>query len=75
MGNPTYEDKLARLTAVVEELESGDVPLERGVELYKEGLTLARDCSRRLQEAQNEVTRMGRDLAAFDPDELGGEDE
>jgi len=76
MSEPTYEDKLARLIAVVEELEQGDVPLERGVALYKEGLALARECSRRLQAAKNEVTQVGRELlTVFEPDETAGEEQ
>jgi exodeoxyribonuclease VII small subunit len=72
----TYEDKLARLTAIVEELEKGDAALERGVELYKEGLALARDCSARLEAARNEVRQVGRELlTAFDENADSGDGE
>jgi exodeoxyribonuclease VII small subunit len=46
------------------------------VALYKEGLALARECSRRLQAAKNEVTQVGRELlTVFEPDETAGEEQ
>lgn len=76
MAEATYEDKLARLTAIVEELERGDAALERGVELYKEGLALARECSARLETARNEVRLVGSELlTTFDENAGDGEGE
>ncbi len=50
-----FEKRLARLKEIVETLERGDLPLEQGVALYKEGLTLAQACGRQLESARNEV--------------------
>lgn len=50
-----FEKRLARLKEIVETLERGDLPLEQGVALYKEGLTLARACGKQLESARNEV--------------------
>ena len=52
----TFEDSLARLSAIVEELEAGEVPLEKGVALFKEGVALAAACRKRLEQARNEVS-------------------
>lgn len=74
MAEATYEEKLTRLTAIVEELEKGDAALERGVELYKEGLALARECSERLEAAKNDVRLVGRELlTTFDQSEGSGD--
>ncbi|MGJ3523650.1 exodeoxyribonuclease VII small subunit [Nitratidesulfovibrio sp. D1] len=50
-----YEAAMARLQEVVAALEAGDLPLERGVALYKEGLGLSRACRERLRTARNEI--------------------
>jgi exodeoxyribonuclease VII small subunit len=51
----SFEERLARLKDVVDRLERGDLPLEEGVALYKEGLTLAQACGRQLEAARHEV--------------------
>lgn len=55
MAKETFEDRLARLKDVVDRLERGDLPLEEGVALYKEGLALAKACGRQLEAARHEV--------------------
>lgn len=50
-----FEPRLERLRGIVEQLERGDLPLEEGLALYKEGLELARQCGRQLEAAQHEV--------------------
>lgn len=50
-----FESQLKRLQAVVEELESGELPLEKNVALYKEGLTLAKECREQLANAKNDI--------------------
>lgn len=50
-----YEVAMARLQEVVAALEAGDLPLERSVALYKEGLGLSRACRDRLRTARNEI--------------------
>jgi exodeoxyribonuclease VII small subunit len=51
----TFEDRLDRLKAIVSSLEEGDLPLEEGVALFKEGRTLSRKCAEQLEKARNEV--------------------
>ena len=51
----TFEQKLDRIDAIVKELESGRVDLDRAVELFKEGKTLARECDTMLKSAQEQV--------------------
>jgi len=53
---PDFEAQLKRLREIVERLEKGDLPLERGVALYKEGRELARACRERLETAKNEIS-------------------
>jgi len=51
----SFEKRLERLRGIVEALERGELPLEQGLALYKEGLALAGDCGRQLTSAKNEV--------------------
>ena len=58
-----FETQLARLEAVVDELEQGDISLEKSVALYKEGLTLVKACRGQLVEARHMVEVFTQDLA------------
>ncbi|MUM78674.1 exodeoxyribonuclease VII small subunit [Pseudodesulfovibrio sp. F-1] len=55
MSGESFEERLARLKDVVDRLEQGDLPLEQGVALYKEGLALAQACGKQLETARQEV--------------------
>jgi exodeoxyribonuclease VII small subunit len=48
----TFEASLDRLTAIVKELESEGVNLERSVELFREGKTLVQHCELLLKNAE-----------------------
>jgi len=49
------EKALADLEALVEELESGDLPLEKAMKKFEEGIKLTRGCQAALKEAQQKV--------------------
>ena len=69
------EKSLADLEALVEELESGDLPLDKAMKKFEEGIKLTRGCQAALREAEQKVeillkTAGGEDaLEAFDPDD------
>lgn len=77
MAEHTFESRLERLKAIVEKLERGDLPLEEGVALYKEGLELARACSKQLEGARHEVKIVSEGLVKeFEAlESLGADDE
>lgn len=52
-----FEQKVARLEAIVKELENGNVELDRAVALFKEGKTLAQECEKLLKGAQAQIDR------------------
>ncbi|MBQ9898032.1 MAG: exodeoxyribonuclease VII small subunit [Ruminococcus sp.] len=52
----TFEENMQRLSAVVAELEKGDIPLDKAVELYGEGVKLSAACKKQLGEAQIKIT-------------------
>ena len=47
---PAFEERLARLQAIVAALESGSTPLAESVALYKEGLAHAAACRKQLKD-------------------------
>ncbi|HUG43412.1 MAG TPA: exodeoxyribonuclease VII small subunit [Acidobacteriota bacterium] len=50
-----FEQALKRLEEIVAELEKGELPLERSLELFEEGVRLSKFCSERLDEAERKV--------------------
>ncbi len=52
---PTYEEQLARLVAIVAQLESGDLPLADALRLYEEGVALGAACQQVLDAAELRV--------------------
>lgn len=66
-GNDTFEKNIERLQQIVEQLESGEMPLDKGVALYKEGQTLAGACRAQLDAARQAVSKVTTEgLAPFD---------
>lgn len=51
----SFEQALARLESIVSQLESGELPLEKSLAIFEEGVGLARVCQRHLAEAERKV--------------------
>jgi len=49
------EKSLATLEQIVEELESGELPLEKAMKKFEEGIKLTRGCQSALKDAQQKV--------------------
>ncbi|MFC0634947.1 exodeoxyribonuclease VII small subunit [Brevundimonas balnearis] len=54
----SFEDALAQLEKIVAELESGQAPLERSIEIYARGAALKAHCEARLKAAQLRVEQI-----------------
>jgi exodeoxyribonuclease VII small subunit len=54
----SFEDALAALEAKVEALSRGDVPLDRALATFEEGLALYRRCHGMLAQAEQRVTKL-----------------
>jgi len=50
-----FEEGLQRLEKIVQELEKGDVPLEKSLTLFEEGVRLSAACRKELEEAEGKV--------------------
>jgi exodeoxyribonuclease VII small subunit len=50
-----FEECLQRLEKIVQDLEKGDVPLEKSLTLFEEGMQLSTSCRKELEEAEGKV--------------------
>lgn len=57
----TFEENLTRLNDIVAQLENDKLPLEKALELYKEGIDLSVDCKKSLESAKLSVKAMNGD--------------
>ncbi|HHW11651.1 MAG TPA: exodeoxyribonuclease VII small subunit [Firmicutes bacterium] len=55
MTEKTFEEALARLEFIIDELEKGELNLDESLKLFEEGIALARHCNAKLDEAQGKV--------------------
>lgn len=55
MAEKSFESSLEELEQIVRQLEGGDLPLDRSLELFEQGVRLSRDCQKRLDEAERKV--------------------
>jgi len=51
----TFESSLEALERIVHELEQGDLPLERSLELFEQGIRLSCECQERLSQAERRI--------------------
>ena len=51
----SFEKNLERLDGIVRELEDADLPLEKALQLYEEGMKLSEVCHKQLEEAEGKV--------------------
>ncbi len=49
------EKSLDKLEKIVEELESGDLPLDKAMKRFEDGIKLTRNCQTALKEAEQKV--------------------
>ncbi len=69
----TFEASLEALEQIVHQLENGDLPLEKSLELFEHGIRLSRECQDRLSQAERRIEVLMRDnqgrtvAAPFEP--------
>jgi exodeoxyribonuclease VII small subunit len=51
----SFEAGLQQLETIVKEMESGELPLERALELFERGMKLSDACRKQLEEAETRV--------------------
>ena len=56
----TFEENMARLEALVAQLERGDAPLSESLALFEEGAKLVGQCRKELDAAEQKVVRLAK---------------
>ncbi|PYT20779.1 MAG: exodeoxyribonuclease VII small subunit [Acidobacteria bacterium] len=64
----SFEACLDQLEKVVKELESGELPLERSVELFEKGMALSDTCRKQLEDAETRVEMLIRKEGKLQPE-------
>jgi len=55
-----FEKALEKLEKIVETLDSGELPLEKALEKFEEGMALSRLCEQKLEEIEKKITVLNR---------------
>jgi exodeoxyribonuclease VII small subunit len=75
VGGVKFEQAIARLEAIVGELEKGDLPLDESLKVFEEGIRLSKSCLKILEDAERKVEVLVQDkngkkrLHAYSPDD------
>ena len=70
----TFEASLDELEKIVKQLEDGDLPLEKSLKLFEDGVKLSRECRERLIHAERRIEVLLKDadgnltLESLDPE-------
>jgi len=51
----SFEIGLQQLEQIVKEMESGELPLERALQLFEKGMQLSETCRKQLEEAETRI--------------------
>ena len=59
MSEIKFEKAMTRLENIVEELERGDLDIDKSLEIFEEGIKMSRLCSNKLNEAEAQRKKGG----------------
>lgn len=62
-----FEELLGRLEQIVSDMESAELPLEKLLSSYEEGMRLVKACGDRLADAEQKVEILSRSVATASP--------
>jgi exodeoxyribonuclease VII small subunit len=63
MAKKTFEQAMKQLEQIVQDLESGEIPLEKALKKFEEGIELSKFCSEKLDESEKRITILTQDTA------------
>jgi exodeoxyribonuclease VII small subunit len=72
----SFEEDMAKLEALVEELEQNELGLEESIKAFEEGMKLTRELMKSLEKAQERVRKLTRtEQGAFELEDFGTADD
>lgn len=60
-----FEQAMDKLERIVEQLETGDVPLEQAIALFQEGMSLSHFCSQKLEQVEQKIEMLIEEDGSF----------
>lgn len=51
----SFEEAMAQLEEIVQQLEAGEVPLEESIQLFQRGMELSKYCQGKLQHVEKQI--------------------
>ena len=61
MAKKTFEMAMKQLEQIVQDLDTGDMPLEKAIKKFEEGIKVSKYCSEKLDESEKRITLLMRD--------------
>jgi exodeoxyribonuclease VII small subunit len=61
MGEIKFEKAIQRLEKIVDDLETGELDIDKSLEIFEEGIKMSRICSKKLNEAEAKIEKLTRD--------------
>ena len=56
MAQKTFEQSMKLLERIVQELEEGDLPLEKAIKKFEQGIKLSKLCAEKLDETEKKIS-------------------
>ncbi|MBC5637166.1 MULTISPECIES: exodeoxyribonuclease VII small subunit [Ornithinibacillus] len=63
----TFEEAMEKLEDIIGKLEEGDVPLEKAISYYQDGMMLSKICSDKLNHIQDKMVQIMNDQGELVP--------
>ena len=60
MGELKFEKAIQRLEKIVDDLEKGELDIDKSLEIFEEGIKMSRVCSKKLNEAEAKIEKLTR---------------
>ncbi|MEF3301925.1 exodeoxyribonuclease VII small subunit [Paenibacillus sp. GYB003] len=61
----SFEEAMDKLEQIVAKLEHGDVPLEKAIELFQEGMALSHLCGQKLEQVERKIETLLEENGSF----------
>ena len=66
----SFEENLKKLEDIVDQLESGEIDLEKSVELYEKGMILKQNCEKKLKKVEMQIKKIKSENNEFKKEEF-----
>ena len=58
MSEVKFEKAIQRLEKIVDDLEKGELDIDKSLEIFEEGIKMSRVCSKKLNEAEAKIEKL-----------------